>query len=653
MKRAAYIFFPFFMLLASQLSAQKKHALIIAIGNYPENNGWPVLSSNRDNQYIRVALSRQGFQDNDMYTISDAQATPEGIAGALQRLSGQVNKGDVVVIHVSSHGVQIEDDGYDEPDGLDEAIATYQAIAPKKSKNFQSDQAQYFRDDQFGSFINKLRLKLGKEGDLLVFLDLCHSGTATRGYGTIRGGQPPLVSPTFRKNRFASVDTLGYFMESFSPADENLRSPYVVISAARADQADMQATDDQDEPIGSLTYAACKALENLDEGTTYRSFFSKIVTTVNAKIGQIQDPVMEGNGSDRVLLGGRFVQQKPYIEVQKLNGKELTLKCGKLIGLDIGAIVGIFPPGTTDPLNNKPLAKGKIVEADNYTSRVQLYSDPGTQTSSAWAFLLEPVYGVKPVTIRFSAPESMKEYLASMDGLPLTFTGSKPELYIEKGEVTDSIFIASNGYLFDTFRNDQPAMLREKLKRYIQYKFLSALDVKDADNKVELQLVPWVNGKFDFTKISSREKLGMMEFYPGDTLGVCIKNNGTRTVYVNVLDLQPDGVINAVLPNKEKQIYPWDLKILPGSTHLYSSFFIAPPFGTEILKVFVSRSEMNMEELVVRKGQFTRGSISFPEQLFSNSFSVSGRGNQTINGLSTEGSVYSFLFRISARKEGK
>ncbi|MGH2566511.1 MAG: caspase family protein, partial [Ginsengibacter sp.] len=165
--------------------SQSKHALIFAIGNYPQvDGGWPTISSLRDVGFIETALKKQDFRD--IKIVSDAQATVKGISNALDDLIERVKPGDVVVIHFSSHGEQIEDDNGDETDGLDECIVTYNARLPRGVESLSKEeydklQANYYRDDLFGSYIDKLRARLGKDGDVVVFMDLCHSGTGTRG----------------------------------------------------------------------------------------------------------------------------------------------------------------------------------------------------------------------------------------------------------------------------------------------------------------------------------------------------------------------------------------------------------------------------------------------------------------------------------------
>ena len=400
MKKAAiYLLLQFSLVVFSKTFAQFKHALIVAIGNYPEDGGWPTISSLRDVGYIETALKKQDF--TDIKLIADSQATVKGISKAFDDLIERVKAGDIVVIHVSSHGEQIEDDNGDETDGLDECIVTYNAKLPSFNEPlseaaYQKFQANYYRDDLFGSYIDKLRTKLGKNGDVVVFMDLCHSGTGTRGIARIRGGKPPLVSDDFDPKKFPSADTSGVFREkSVSRGNGSNLATYVVYSAAEANELDYETEDDEHQGVGSLTYAESKMLSNLDTATTYRSLFASIQTIMNEKTPQ-QHPVLEGNGLDRKLFGGRFIKQQPYIEIAKINGVELTLKAGKLQGLDSGATVVVYPAGTASvTANAKMLSGGIVVKADSYTSTVKLDNELKIkQPAAGWVFIKDPVYNM-------------------------------------------------------------------------------------------------------------------------------------------------------------------------------------------------------------------------------------------------------------------
>ncbi|HEY4874475.1 MAG TPA: caspase family protein, partial [Puia sp.] len=173
----------------SQTETITRHALIFAIGDYPESGGWPKISSLHDVSYIQNVLQNQGFLQNNIKIVADSNASIAGIKNAFEELIKRVNAGDVVVIHFSSHGERVEADNNNKIDGLDECVVTFNAISPLVSKNYQKDQAQYLRGHVLGSYLKRLRIKLGSSGDLIVFMDNCYSGGGTRGVAIKRGGE--------------------------------------------------------------------------------------------------------------------------------------------------------------------------------------------------------------------------------------------------------------------------------------------------------------------------------------------------------------------------------------------------------------------------------------------------------------------------------
>ena len=93
--------------------------------------------------------------------------------------------GDIVVLHYSGHGQQIYDDDGDEIDGYDEAIIPYDGKISFKTGKYGGE--NHLRDDELGRMINQIRKKIGQAGDVIVILDSCHSGTATRDFSPSRG----------------------------------------------------------------------------------------------------------------------------------------------------------------------------------------------------------------------------------------------------------------------------------------------------------------------------------------------------------------------------------------------------------------------------------------------------------------------------------
>src|SRR5690554_7715314 len=89
------------LLVSLQAFATEKHALIIAIGNYPSKGGWSSISSTNDVPLIKNDLLAHGFLDSNITTLIDSEATKKGIEQAMADLEKKIKKGDIVVIHYS------------------------------------------------------------------------------------------------------------------------------------------------------------------------------------------------------------------------------------------------------------------------------------------------------------------------------------------------------------------------------------------------------------------------------------------------------------------------------------------------------------------------------------------------------------------------
>lgn len=662
--RVLFISFLFASALISTAFSQTKHALIVAIGNYLN---WPTISSLRDVGLIETALQRQGFQD--IKIVSDSSATVSGIEKAFDDLTMRAHPGDVVVIHFSSHGEQIQDDNGDETDGLDETIVTYNAVLPTgrpvSKKEYDRFQANYFRDDKLGGLINILREKLGKNGDVLVFMDLCHSGSGTRGLAKVRGGQPPLVTVDFVPGQYKKEgsDELVPENNSASASERNLAS-YVVFSAAESGELNYETLDENDEYVGSLTFAISKALSNSGTSVpTYRSLFSAVQSVMNSKSPN-QHSVLEGNGIDRTIFGGKFIKQQPFIAIRNIQGTKLSLDAGKIQGVDTGVKIFVYPAGTTDTLTAKKLATGTVIEAGNYGSVVKLDRLPGIKTGAeGWAFISAPVYRIEPVKIEIIsgnargkpgqvAMAKMNALKNTVGNMPLVRFDKNPELLIRTGEVYDSISIASNGSLFATVKhaNASTGLLDPEIQRYLQYRYLRDLNIYNDNVTVEIKMLPFINGLVDSTYMNN----GLISnpvFQAGEQFVLWVYNPGLDDVYFNILDIQPDGVINKVFPDKGKNIYPADLRIAPRSAFLFSRYpvTVGPPFGTEIFKIFVSNQKIDLEEIANTKGSGTRGNLTVLENLVKTSYHAGTRGVEGAGTGNADGSCFNMSFQITPK----
>ncbi|NGM64708.1 caspase family protein [Sphingobacterium sp. SGR-19] len=665
------------LLSFSQGTAQTKRALVIAIGEYKDHGpgkSWSSISSVNDTAYILPALRRQGFTGDDTRLLLNEQATMTGIRSAFDHLVRDAGPGDVVTIHISAHGAQIEDDNGDEIDGLDETIVSYGAQLPPRTAttDFETLQLDYFRDDEFGGYMQQLRERLDSEGDIVVFMDNCHSGSGTRGTAIVRGGAPPLLSPKFDAGRYRLQDE-GVFQEPGSRGGGDNLASYVVISASRAEELNYETRDEQGRGVGTLTLAVSKALENLVPGTTYRNFYAQVQATVNQRAAR-QNPVIEGTGLDRELFGGDLVQQTSYFEVSRIapSGTDIEIRAGLLNGLADSAVVAIYPSGTTSMEAGKPIAEGLVTRASNFSATVKLDAPLGlrhSERAKAWVFLKSKTSKLSPVVLAFADPNptrggisnhlsaaEIETYRAALADMPIVSFEGPPDLALVRGQYGPVLKMAGDGQDFVEVADEYD--LQERIRDFTRYQFLRSL--YDGDNgMLDIQLIPVVNGRPDTTAIPAYMDLGQYAFAPGDEFVLRIKNKTRWPVYVNVLDLQPNGVINAIFPNTQVHppITPEELRIEGYGERLFDQFPIAigPPYGIETFLFFASRELINLEQVAtpksVRNG--ARGVLTDLESLVSTAFDeemTSRGGTSSSKAATSDGSISSVVFKIVEKR---
>ena len=426
-------------------------------------------------------------------------------------------------------------------------------------------------------------------------------------------------------------------------------------------EADNETTDDNNNPVGPLSYAISKVFAGLDSGMTYRSFFAKVQAVMNEKLPN-QHPVMTGDGQDRRLFAGKFVTQKPYVLIDKITGNHLTLRSGEFEGLDSGARVALYPSGTTDPHNAKLLTAGTVIKAGLYNAEVQLDANPGIKDASlGWIFITTQVFknsvlrvaiannvaGISrgKLTTAYSLNETQRLHNA-LKGLPGVRLSNNPDINIARGIGTpvDSLIISATGKLFDTITNASrdTSGLKAKIKAYARYNFLKSVILKDADNEIEVKLLPVIDNKPDTTFLYKDET----SFSQGDKLMIWVHNKSRNNLYINILDLQPDGVINPILPNSSQRIFADDLLVPSGSSFLFKNYTITiePPFGREIFKVFASTDKIDLEDIANSRGAVKRGNLRPLEALVQRSFNLRG---QAAPGVSDHnGNSYNLYFDI-------
>ena len=273
----------FLFAVSVALPAQTRRALVIGIG-LQEDKAWGKINGDKDVPYVEEMLKNAKFKPGNVRKLVNRQATKAAIVNAFRSLALQSKRGDIVYIHFSGHGQQMKDVHNDEKDGLDECWIPYDAYR----KPCEKDRGEkHLTDDEVNFFLNAIRDRIGHEGKMLVVIDACHSGDATR------GGEDEVVRGV--EDIFEAIKTFIWGPSSgkrdVNPNARVNRERWITLSACRSDQVNAEM---KRPAVGKLTYALYR---NVKEGTggDNDDFFGRIERFVNSNTGsRPQCPEMTG-----------------------------------------------------------------------------------------------------------------------------------------------------------------------------------------------------------------------------------------------------------------------------------------------------------------------------------------------------------------------
>ena len=337
-------------LCAQIVQGQTKHALIVAIGSYPnqpeQKKNWSDLSSKNDADILEKALIKQGFLSKNIHSLIDSAANLKAIVQAFDQMEKQLKPGDIVWFHFSGHGQQIEDLNHDEPDHYDEALITYAAPTECVSGYLGED---HLTDDQLQLLFSKITTKLTQSGHLLVSIDACHSGTASRGIeDLIRRGTDKTFdfSCHLNQNQLSGISYVPPRTTEWEDMmkEEKNKASMVVISGCSAQEVNYEYKVNN-VGYGTLTWALCEAMNDASFAEmSYQQMFLLIRQIVQKNILKIsqygkfkitQSPQFEGN-IHSLVLNGKAQAAAPFFEVSNSMGLDIELNAGLLNGIALG-----------------------------------------------------------------------------------------------------------------------------------------------------------------------------------------------------------------------------------------------------------------------------------------------------------------------------
>lgn len=278
---------------SSILHAQTRRAFVIGLGQQ-DDKAWGKINGDKDVLYVDKILKDAKFKAGNIRRLVNKQATKKAIVNGFKSLIVQSRRGDIIYVHYSGHGQQMKDVHNDEKDGLDECWIPYDAYRRPCKKDRGE---KHLTDDEVNYYLNAIRNKIGDVGKMLVVIDACHSGDATRGSDdeVVRGVED--IFEAIKSFILGEPSEKGKEKVVNPKAKEN-KERWITISACRSDQVNIEM---KNPVVGKLTYALYKKVKEASKDDN-DEFFRKIRMFVNSNTGsRPQYPVMTGE-TDRYKI---------------------------------------------------------------------------------------------------------------------------------------------------------------------------------------------------------------------------------------------------------------------------------------------------------------------------------------------------------------
>jgi hypothetical protein len=268
-----------------------RKALLVGINRY-RIPGADLRGCVNDVKNMQSVLTKYyGFARSDITILTDHRATKKAMQSSIHKLVAGARKGDVLVLHYSSHGSNVPDDNGDEADHRDEILCPTDL-----------DWNDPLRDDWLRREFDALKPGVS----LTVIMDCCHSGTNTR---AILPPDAPLL-PRYLPSPWDLVAS-----ESRRRLSGTVRSELRISSRAARRKSDVVPADIAEVLItgcrdtqtsadafingsynGALTYHLVKAIRQAKGKLTNRELHQKTITFLKQEDYE-QVPQLEGQKS--------------------------------------------------------------------------------------------------------------------------------------------------------------------------------------------------------------------------------------------------------------------------------------------------------------------------------------------------------------------
>lgn len=340
--------FAFATVLAPRASEAAARALLIGVNDYievPDLRG----AINDVEMMREIIVTRFGFAPADIEVVTDANATRAGILAAFDRLAARTQPGDLVYIHYSGHGSQVTDLNGDEDDKMDETLVPHDGRTPGVPD---------ITDDELGDKLDALRAET-----VVIVLDSCHAGTATRavgGQGGPRAGgvRSRYVPPDSRDELYASLRRQGAGVGTRAVVPL-VAAGHVLFTGAANNEEALDGPVDR-KPHGLFSYALGASLARAAPTASPRDVFTGVESEferirAQLSLNKMPDPQLEAERADldnplfATAPAGAAESGAParlaWIEANAAGRGRARLARGAALGAGLGSIWAVYPPG--------------------------------------------------------------------------------------------------------------------------------------------------------------------------------------------------------------------------------------------------------------------------------------------------------------------
>ena len=551
------------------------------------------------------------------------QPTKENIRNAFSALAKP--GASQVVILMAGHGSQQpanNDPTDNETDGFDEIFLPADAAGWDMKAGVVRNAIV---DDEINQWLAAIR-KTG--ASVWILFDSCQSGTMTRGApGTVERERRIEPSKLIPADVLATVKgksgTRGGSVEDDILGIETMGDVAALFAAHMTETTPERQWTENGPVHGLFTYTLAEVLARSTTPMTYRELGQLVMDRYRSMPRYAPNPMMEGGGLDRNVLGQRTWPDRPLIRlIEKNNNDEWTVDAGSIQGVTKGSILELFPPAGA-PDADKPIGH-LVVRSDKPTSarvaptefakmpapaatrvvvgsraRVRSY-EPGAlrlkvavqQQASNREFAIAPGGSVPP---RLAA--ALKQLPSTSGGLAEHISTDTADWYLRvlNGAV---VLVPAAGWQLSSLPADaratsQPQQFKvgniddatlaeslgEKLRR-----------IGRAQALVRMASVPTTAANLDVTVRRYDGEKALPGQFPttkdfsvriGTGVDFQIRNVGNKTLNVTLLYVDATYAIQAVWPGRTAPVGENQLK--PQAAHVTPKFALTEPVGWESL----------------------------------------------------------------------